>query len=105
LVVAAPEVAGSVRSRGLLVCGGTYLLAEGLHFRARATRAKGTVIGHDPRGRSVVAFRWDGRDYRHEESGPSERLAVGATIGVYVPSEGPPAARLDWAIGLLFFPG
>jgi hypothetical protein len=89
----------------LLVCGGACLIAEGLYFRVRATRVEGTVVGHDRRGRPVVVFRWDGQDFRHEESGPSERLPVGATVGVYVPPEGPSAARLDWAIGLLFRPG
>ena len=89
----------------LLVCGGACLLGEGLYFRARATRIEGSVVGHDRRGRPVVAYRWGGQDCRHEESGPSERLAVGTTVGVYVPPERPSAIRLDWAIGLLFLPG
>jgi len=88
----------------VLVCGGACLLGEGLHFRGRATRVEGTVVGHDRRGRPVVAYRWGGQDCRHKESGPSERLAVGTTVGVYVPPEGPSATRLDWAIGLLFCP-
>jgi hypothetical protein len=89
----------------LLACGAVCLLGEGLYFRARSTRVEGTVVDHDRRGRPVVVYQWAGQDWRHEESGPSESLAVGATIGVYVPPEGPPAARLDWAIGLLFQPG
>ena len=88
----------------VLVCGGACLLGEGLHFLGRATRVEGTVVGHDRRGRPVVAYRWGGQDCRHKESGPSERLAVGTTVGVYVPPEGPSATRLDWAIGLLFCP-
>ena len=89
----------------LLLFGGACLLAEGLYFRARATRVEGTVVGHDRRGRPVVAYRWGGRDRRHEESGPSEGLAVGSTVGVYVPPDGPLAPRLDLAMGLLFPPG
>ena len=89
----------------LLVCVGACLVAEGLYFRARATRVEGTVVDHDRKGRPVVEYRFGGQDCRHDESGPSETLDVGATIGVYVPPEGPSAARLDWAIGLLFLPG
>ena len=89
----------------LLVCGAACLLGEGLYFRARATQVEGTVVGHDRKGRPVVAFRWGGQDFRHEERGPNEWRAVGTTVGVYVPDEGPSAARLDWAIGLLFLPG
>src|SRR5262245_41726552 len=86
----------------LLVCGGACLLGEGLIFRARATRVEGTVVAHDRRGRPVVEYQWGGEDCRHEARGPIEQLDVGSTIGVYVPPEGPSAARLDWAIGLLF---
>ena len=82
-----------------------YLIGDELFFRARSTRVEGTVVAHDRRGRPVVAYRWGGQDCRHEERGPSERLAVGTGIGVYVPPEGASAARLDWAIGLLFLPG
>src|SRR5262245_15312913 len=89
----------------LLVCGGAFVLGEGLYFRARATRVEGTVVGHGSRGRPVVAYRWGGQEYCHEESGPSERLDVGTTVGVYIAPEGPPTTRLDWAIGLLFLPG
>jgi hypothetical protein len=50
-------------------------------------------------------YQWAGQDCRHEETGPSQELAVGDAVGVYVPPEGPSAARLDWPIGLLFLPG
>lgn len=88
----------------LLVFCATCLAGEGLLFRALATREEGIVVAHDRKGRPVVAYRWGGRDCRHEESGPSEQLAVGTAIGVYVPASGPSAARLDWVIGLLFLP-
>jgi hypothetical protein len=89
----------------VLVAGGACVLAEGLYFRARATRVEGTVVAHGSRGRPVVAYRWNEQDCRHEERGPSEHLSVGTVVIVYVSPEGPPAARLDWAIGLLFLPG
>ena len=89
----------------LLVCGGACLLGEGLYFRARATRVEGTVVGHDRRGRPVVEYWWGGQPCRHDGQGPSERLAVGTTAAVYVPPEGPSAARLDNPTALLFLPG
>src|SRR6476660_7099013 len=69
----------------LLLLGGACLLAEGFYFRARSTRVEGTVIGHGSRGRPIVAYQWDGQDCRQKEAGPSEQLAVGTPIGVYVP--------------------
>src|SRR5262245_27238812 len=86
----------------LLVCGAAGLVAEGLHVRARATRVEGTVVGHDRKGRPVVDYQWQGKDWRHEESGPSVDVALGAPIGVYVPADDPSAVRLDWGVGLLF---
>jgi|GEM_PF-5581620 hypothetical protein len=87
-----------------LMCGFFCLLGEGLYFRARATLVQGIVVDHGSRGRPIVAYSWGGRVRRHEESGPSQDLAVGTAIGVYVPPEGPPNSRLDWTIGLLFLP-
>ena len=89
----------------LLVCGGACLLGERLYFRATATRVEGTVVGHDPKGRPVVEYGWGGQTRRHHEHGPSERLALGTTAAVYVPPEGPSAARLDNPTALLFLPG
>src|SRR5437773_6473428 len=79
---------------GLLVCGATGLLAERLYFRATATRVEGTVIDHDRRGRPVVEYWWNGQRCRCEERGPSAELPLGATVGIYVPPDGPSAARL-----------
>jgi hypothetical protein len=89
----------------LLVCGGAGLLAERLYFRATASRVEGTVIDHDPKGREVVEYWWEGKRYQHDASGPSEGRPVGAKVGVYVPPAGPPAVRLDGLIPLLFMPG
>jgi hypothetical protein len=89
----------------LLVSVAVCLIAEGLYFRAHATRIEGTVVDHDRRGRPIVGYPWAGQEIRYEEHGPSEPLAVGTPIGVYVPFEGPSGARLDWTIGLLFLPG
>ena len=89
----------------LLLFVGACLIAEGLYFRARATRVEGTVVDHDRRGRPIVAYPWAGQEIRYEEHGPSERLAVGDTVGVYIPPEGPSGARLDWTIELFFLPG
>jgi hypothetical protein len=89
----------------LLLVGAACLVAEGFYFRARASRVEGTVVGHGSRGRPVVAYEWGGQTCRHEETGPSVRLAVGDTIGVYVSPERPPATRLDWPIGFYFLPG
>src|SRR5262245_54529867 len=61
----------------LVVCGGAGLLAEGLYFRATATRVEGTAIDRERRGRPVVVY-WRGEQWlRYKEPGPSERLAVG----------------------------
>src|SRR3954447_3650963 len=88
----------------LLVCVGAGLLAEGLFFRATASRVEGTVIGQDRRGRPVVEYWWNGERHQYDEKGPCARLAVGGNVGVYVPAGGPSAVRLDGLVPLLFMP-
>jgi hypothetical protein len=88
-----------------LLGGGVCLLGEGLYFRAQATREEGTVVDHDTKGRPVVELTWAGQPYRLESRGPSERIAVGTKVTVFVPLQGPSAARLDTPMALLFLPG
>jgi hypothetical protein len=88
-----------------LVCVGAGLLGEELYFRAKAVRVEGAVVGHDRKGRPIVEYERGGQSYRYETRGPSDRLAVGARVGVYVPTDGPSAARLDNRVSLLFTPG
>jgi hypothetical protein len=89
----------------LLVCGGVGLLVEGLHFRSTAIRVEGTVIDHDRRGRPIVEYWWAGQRCRHEGQGPSDRLAIGTIVGVYVSPDQPSEVRLDGLVPLLFTPG
>jgi hypothetical protein len=89
----------------ILVGGAACLLTERLVFRATATRVAGTVIDHDNRGRPVVEYQWSGQRCRYEERGPSPNLPLGATVGIYVPPDGPSSARLAGPIPLLFMPG
>jgi len=89
----------------LLVGGAVCLLTERLVFRTTATRVEGTVIDHDNRGRPVVEYSWDGRPFHYQDRGPSPNLPIGATIGIYVPPDGPSSARLAGPIPLLFMPG
>jgi hypothetical protein len=88
-----------------LVCVGAGLLGEELYFRANAVRVEGAVVGHDRKGRPIVEYQRGAQSYRYETRGPSDRLAVGARVGVYVPTDGPSAARLDNRVSLLFTPG
>jgi hypothetical protein len=87
-----------------LVGGAAALVTERLAFRATATRVEGTVTDHDNRGRPVVEYSWDGRPFRYEDAGPSPELPLGATVGIYVPADGPSSARLAGPIPLLFMP-
>jgi uncharacterized protein DUF3592 len=88
-----------------LVCVGAGLLGEELYFRANAVRVEGTVVGHDRKGRPIVEYQWGGQPRRFETRVPSDHLAVGTKVGVYVPTDGPSAARLDNLVSLLFTPG
>ena len=45
-----PKARALFTRSALLAGGGPCLFGEGLHFRARATRVDGTVVGHDRRG-------------------------------------------------------
>jgi hypothetical protein len=91
---------------GTLVCAGAGLLGEELYFRAKAVRVEGVVVGHDGKGRPIVDYQWGGQSCRFETSSvPSRRLAVGTGVGVFVPTAGPSAARLDDPVSLLFMPG
>jgi hypothetical protein len=89
----------------VLVCGGAGLLAERLYFRATASRVEGTVIGHDPKGRPLVEYWWGGVRQQYQATGPSDDLALGDKVGVYVPPAGPSGVRLDGPMPLLFTPG
>ena len=88
----------------LLIGVATALLTERLVFRATARRVEGTVIDHDNRGRPVVEYSWAGQHLRYHHTGPSPDLPVGTAIGIYVPPDGPPSARLAGPIPLLFMP-
>src|SRR3954452_7486480 len=88
----------------LLIGGAAALLTERLVFRATASRVEGTVIDHDNRGRPVVEYSWSGQHFRYEERGPSPNLPLGATVGIYIPPDGPSSARLAGPIPLLFMP-
>jgi hypothetical protein len=100
-----PRVRALLVVAALLVCGGAGLLAEGLYFRATASRVEGTVIDHDSKGRPVVEYWWRGQRRQDDTSGPTEGLPVGAKVGVYVPPAGSRAVRLDGLVPLLFTPG
>jgi len=88
----------------LLIGGAAALLTTRFVFRATATRVEGTVIDHDNRGRPIVEYQWSGQRFRYADSGPSPNLPVGATVGIYVPPDGPSSARLAGPIPLLFMP-
>jgi hypothetical protein len=89
----------------ILVCVGAGLLGEELHFRANAVRVEGVVVGHDRKGRPIVEYHWGGQSHRYVTGVPSGRRAVGAGVGVYIPTDRPSAARLDDPVLLLFTPG
>jgi hypothetical protein len=88
----------------ILVCVAAGLLGEELYFRANAVRVEGTVVGHDRKGRPIVEYQWGGQSLRYETRGPSNDLAVGTAVGVYVPTDGPSAPRLDNPVSLFFTP-
>jgi hypothetical protein len=89
---------------GLLLCCGGWLAGAGLYFRARSSRVEGVVVDQDRRGRPVVEYRWGGQLYHHQQTGPSNALAVGTAVGVYVPPEGPSWSRLDNPTAQWFLP-
>ena len=53
----------------------------------------------------MVDYQWGGQSFRYETRRPTDRLAAGTRVGVYVPRDGPSAARLDNVVSLLFTPG
>ena len=89
---------------GALLCLGAGLLGEELYFRANAVRVESVVVDHDRKGRPIVEYQLGGQSRRYETRGPSDRLAVGTVVGLYVRTGGPLAARLDNMVALLFTP-
>jgi hypothetical protein len=81
------------------------LLGEELYFRANAVRVEGVVVGHGRKESPIVEYQWGGQSRRYETHVPTDGLAVGTEVGVYVSTDGSSAARLDNLVALLFTPG
>ncbi|HET6576160.1 MAG TPA: DUF3592 domain-containing protein [Fimbriiglobus sp.] len=99
---------------GLFLGPGALILGEEAVYWATSTRVEGTVVGHEPYGKSkgyrpVVEYQWGGQTYRCRSGGQtvwagSEPIPVGTTIAVFVSRDGPSSSRLGIPFQWLFLP-